>query len=170
VPHYRNLLRLNVGFLINAPVGESREIDFNVPHISWDDDLKLNNLMGTVRMTRTAQGLLAQVRLHATLLTECGRCLTEFQQLLDVDFTELYAFSRSSVTDSGLILPEDGHVDLAPLVREYMLLAIPITTLCKPDCKGLCLECGENLNESDHTHEGDLIDPRLEVLRTLLKK
>ncbi len=44
---------------------------------------------------------------------------------------------RRSVTESNLILPEDGHIDLEILVREYMLLEIPISPLCSPDCKGL---------------------------------
>ena len=55
--------------------------------------------------------------------------------------------------ESGLILPEDGHIDLEPLIREYLTLEIPIQPLCKPDCKGLCVECGENLNERLCEHQ-----------------
>ena len=111
-----------------------------------------------------------QVKVHAALPAECGRCLTNFDQPLDTEYTELYAFSPRSVTELDLILPEDGHIDLEPLVREYMLLAIPINPLCKPDCKGLCPVCGEKLNEFQHNHDTDEGDPRLSVLKTLLKK
>lgn len=166
----RNLLRLNVGFLINQAVGSSRDFPLEIPNIRFDQDLELNNLSGTARVTRTAQGLLVQAKMHAEQPTECVRCLTEFVQGLGADFTELYAFNRKSITDSGLLLPEDGHIDLAPLVREYMLLDVPIKPLCSPDCKGLCPVCGENLNETQCGHLPESVDPRLEVLKSLLNK
>jgi len=170
VSNSHNLLRLNVGFLINQTVGASRDFTFDVPDIYLEPDLDLGNLNGTARVSRTAQGLLVQVKMHATLHTECVRCLTEFEQALAIDFTELYAFSRKSTTDSDLILPENAHINLAPLVREYMLLDIPIKPLCTPDCKGLCPTCGENLNEIQCGHQPETIDPRLAVLKSLLSK
>jgi uncharacterized protein len=106
--------------------------------------------------------------MNATLQTECARCLAELEQVLNIDFTELYAFSARSISESGLILPEDGHLNLAPLVREYMLLEIPINPLCRLDCQGLCPECGEMLTDGPHHHEVDSIDPRLAQLKALL--
>jgi len=168
VPHPRDQLRLNVGFLINQAVGSSRDFEFAIPVVRLENDLDLNDLAGSARMTRTAQGLLAQVKMYATLQTECVRCLTAFQQPLSIDFTELYAFSRNSVTDSNLLLPDDANINIEPLVREYMLLEVPISSLCRTDCKGLCPVCGENLNEvTSHYHEQDL-DPRLSNLKTFL--
>ena len=73
------------------------------------------------------------------------RCLAEFTQPLQTSFSELFAFTERSVTESELFVPEDGNVDLDPLVREYLLLEVPIRPLCRPDCKGLCIECGEDL-------------------------
>jgi uncharacterized protein len=166
----RDLLRLNVGFIIHQTVGYSRDFPFDIPQIQLSPDLDLANLSGTARVTRTAQGLLVQVKMHAHIHAECVRCLTDFTQPLEIDFTELYAFSPDSITDSGLIVPENGKIDLAPLVREEMLLAIPISPLCRPDCKGLCPTCGENLNETPHDHEDELVDPRLDVLKSLLEK
>jgi uncharacterized protein len=121
-------------------------------------------------VTRTPQGLLVQVKMRAAVVTECVRCLEEFEQPLSINFTELYAFSARSVSESGLILPESGMIDLAPLVREYMLLEIPINPLCRPDCKGICPICGETLNENPHEHEEDTIDPRMAKLQELLNK
>jgi uncharacterized protein len=70
-----------------------------------------------------------------------------------VDYTDLYAFTRDAVTEAGLLVPETGKINLAPILREEMLLATPIRPLCRPDCKGLCLVCGENLNDSPHSHD-----------------
>jgi uncharacterized protein len=165
----RNALRLNVGFLINQSVGSSRDFIFDYPELPLSPDLELSDIKGSARITRTAQGLLVQVKMHASITTECSRCLTEMQQPLAVEYTELYAFSPRAVSESGLILPEDGHIDLAPLLQEYMYLEIPINPICRPDCRGLCPVCGELLGEKLHTHDNDPIDPRLAALRSLLE-
>ncbi len=83
---------------------------------------------------------------------ECVRCLAEYSQPLHSDFSELYAFNNRGTDESELILPEDGNIDLAPLVREYMLLEVPISPLCKADCLGLCPICGADLNVEPHEH------------------
>lgn len=111
-----------------------------------------------------------QSKAHAMLEAECVRCLDTFLQPLDIDFTELYAFSDRTASDLGLILPEDGKIDLVPLLREYMTLEIPISPFCRPDCKGLCPICGENMNYTTCNHDPDTIDPRLVVLKTLQQK
>ena len=170
MPASNNPFRLNVGLLINQPVGSSRDFGFDILHLHLEQDIDLSNLSGLARFTRTAQGILAQVRLQATLRTECVRCLTYFQQPLNTDFTELYAFSRKSITESELLLPDDANINLKPLVRDYLLLDIPIKPLCSEDCKGLCPVCGENLNENLCNHELENIDPRLSILKSLLDK
>jgi uncharacterized protein len=148
------LLRLNVGFIIHETVGYTRDFPIDIPAIQLPPDLELNNLRGNVRVTRTAQGLLVQAKMQAEVPAECVRCLTDFQQTLDAEFTDLYAFSRAAMTEAEMLLPENGKIDLAPVVREEMLLAMPIGPVCSPDCKGLCPICGENLNEDPaHRHE-----------------
>ncbi len=166
----RSPLRLNVGFIVHQNIGYSRDFFFELPGIYLPPDLDLRSLAGSARVTRTPQGLPVQVKMHAELQSECVRCLKPFYQPLEIDFTEMYAFTPRSVTDSNLILPEDGHIDLEPLVREYMLLEIPISPLCSPDCKGLCPVCGENLNEQACDHSDSEVDPRLAVLKSLQKK
>ncbi len=150
---FRNPLLLNVGFIIHETIGYSRDFPFDFESISVPPDIKLSNLSGLARVTRTAQGLLVQVKMRAYLPAQCVRCLTDFLQPLEIDFTDLYAFTRDSVTESGLLMPENGKIDLAPIVRDEMLLAFPISPLCRPDCKGLCPVCGENLNEITGVHE-----------------
>jgi uncharacterized protein len=163
-------LRLNVGFVVAQSAGFSRDFPFDIPQISVLPDLRLNSLNGLVRATRTPQGILLQADFHTQIDLECVRCLTDFQQTLAFNFTELYAFSQRYVTDSGLLMPETGIIDLSPVIREYVLLEIPISPLCRPDCKGLCPICGNNLNESTCFHEEESGDPRLASLKSLLKK
>jgi uncharacterized protein len=163
-------LRLNVGFVVAQSAGFSRDIPFDLPQISIPPDLHVSGLTGVARFTRTPQGILLQMDFKASISLECVRCLTSFQQTLNINFTELYAFSQRYVTDSGLIMPETGIIDLSPVLREYILLEIPISPLCQPDCNGLCPICGNNLNESTCNHEDDSGDPRLASLKSLLDK
>ena len=96
---------------------------------------------------------MVQGQFSAVVKAECVRCLSEYDQSLQTSFDELYAFSQRTASESGLILPEDANIDFEPLVREYLILEIPISPVCKPDCKGLCPMCGENLNEQTCEHE-----------------
>lgn len=160
---------LNVGFIIHQTVGYVREFPFDFDEAFLPPDTHLKNLTGLVRVTRTAQGLLVQVKMQADILAECVRCLNEFSQHLETDYTDLYAFTHNSAAESGLILPENGKINLAPSLRDEMLLSIPINPVCTPDCKGLCPICGENLNESKCNHSTPDIDPRLDKLKSLLE-
>jgi len=73
-----------------------------------------------------------------------------------------------SETESELILPEDAQIDLAELLREYALLEVPISPICKPNCEGLCAECGQNLNEKDCGHSPIQPDSPFVKLKDLL--
>jgi uncharacterized protein len=161
-------LRLNVGFIVAQSAGFNRDFPFDIPQINIPPELKLSGLIGSIRATRTPQGILLQVDLKTQTELECVRCLTNYQQSLGVGFTELYAFSQRYVTDSGLLMPDTGIIDLTPVLREYILLEIPISPLCFQECKGLCPICGNNLNESTCYHNVETGDPRLAALKTLL--
>jgi uncharacterized protein len=163
------VLRLNVGFLLKEGVGYSREFTFDEPIVQVADDLTVNNLAGSVTLTRTPQGLYAQGRLTATVDYECSRCLESFDQRVSVRMAELYHFPPESAPPDSLIVTDDAHLDLTPVVREDFLLSIPMHALCRPDCKGLCPQCGANWNEGPCDCRDDAIDPRLAPLAKLLK-
>jgi len=168
VVDHNNQLRLNLGYFTNLQPGDSRVIPFDIPYIHLSPDLDLTDINGNAQFTRTANGVLATIRIKANVQAECVRCLREFTLPLEVDFKELYASKRDSVSDSGLLFPEDGRIDLSPLLREYMLLEKPINSICSAECKGLCPVCGENLNEVECHHNETTIDPRMEILKKLL--
>lgn len=144
-------LRLNVGFLVNQPIGTSRDFNFDFPDIRLGD-LELTQFSGITHISRTPQGLLVQGDFEALTSLECVRCLETYQQVLKWEFTDLYAFNERSVSESGLILPEDSHIDLEPLLRDCALLEIPINPICDVGCKGLCPVCGENMNKHTCGH------------------
>jgi uncharacterized protein len=134
-------------------------------------DLRLEAVMEGVLVTGTAT---------AGLEGECARCLDPIVDEIDVTFQELFVYddsrdSRNHATDSadngqeddGVSMLEDDLLDLEPLLRDAVVLALPFQPLCSDDCPGLCVECGAHLREDpDHTHEAP-IDPRWAALTTL---
>ena len=162
--------RLNVGFIVHQEVGYKREFPFDFEQIQISDDLDLRHFEGLVTIGRTPQGLIVQANYTASTTLECVRCLTEVEHTFNCTLTELYAFNQKSVSESGLIMPENGYIDLQPLIREYTLLEVPISPICKRDCKGLCAVCGEDLNQTDCGHRELNEDSPFSVLKGLLEE
>lgn len=164
----QNPLRFNVGHIIHESPGYTKSISFEFPFYELGDDLTVKDFKGTVHFSRTQKGILLQAQLEATTATFCSRCLDATLTQTESEFTELYAFDHRSETESGLIVPEDGYIDISELSREYLLLDAPTTPLCKPDCAGLCPICGENLNHGTCDCKTEAIDPRMAKLKDLL--
>jgi len=139
-------LRVNVGFVLNLPIGEKREMEFEFSRLTLAPELETSHFQGVASFGRTRQGVLLKGDFEAWINQNCTRCLEPFPYQIRTQFEELYAFDERYVTESVLYFPEDGFIDLAPLLREYLTIEIPIRSMCKEDCKGLCPICGTNLN------------------------
>jgi uncharacterized protein len=168
MPNPRKPFRINVGFIIHEEAGYSHEIPFEFEKVKLED-LELQNFIGKIDIGRTPQGLIVQGHFSADTKLECVRCLKEFNDSLDWEITELYAFTKKSLSESELLVPDDAQIDLAPLIREYALLEIPIKALHDPECKGLCIECGQDLNLKDCGHSQDRDDSPFATLKDLLE-
>lgn len=159
--------RFNVGFIIHEEVGYNHDFPFAFDQITLDD-LELRYFEGIANVGKTPQGLILQADFSAETTVECVRCLTNFEHQLNWSFTELYAFDKRSETESGLLLPDDAHLDLAEPIRDYALLEIPISPIHDDNCKGLCPECGQNLNVKDCGHRPEQSDSPFAKLKDLL--
>ena len=164
----RKPFRLNVGFIVHEEIGYSHSFPLEYDKAIFGDDLTLENLSTMIVIDRTQQGLVVQGDFSGDTALECVRCLKTYTQHLQGDWTELYAFNEKSMSESGLLMPDDGHIDFAPVLREYALLEVPIKALCKPDCKGLCAECGQDLNIKDCGHRQQDEDSPFAALKDLL--
>jgi len=160
------VLKLNVGFLLGAGPGHIHDTAFDVPAIRVSDDVDLAYVRGPLRLSRTKEGLLVRGRLHIGLQTECYRCLDPILRDAEIDLEELYNYPVPK--DSEFSLSDDGILDLSPLIRAEALIEDSRGALCRPDCKGLCPECGTNWNYATCTCAEQVIDPRLARLRQLL--
>lgn len=164
----RKPLRLNVGFLISSEAGYSHTIPIEEEKIKVAEDLTLYGFNGDVHISRTPQGLLLTANFATRLDVECVRCLNTFEHTVCWEMIEMFAF-HPKVDSEEIQLPEDAQIDLAPLVRDYALTEVPINPVCKPDCKGLCPTCGQDLNKADCGHRPDENDSPFAALRDLLK-
>jgi uncharacterized protein len=139
--------------LIGVPQGADLELDLSVTSVS--------------------EGVLVTGAVRGVLEGECGRCLREVREAFDVTVQELFAYADSTTeetTDEDEVGRMQGDlIDLEPTVRDAVVLTLPTNPLCRPDCPGLCPECGAQLDElpADHSHEA--ADPRWAALRNLSK-
>jgi uncharacterized protein len=124
-------------------------------------DLRLEAVMEGVLVTGTA---------HASLAGECVRCLEPIADEIDVRFQELFVYEDHALPeaeDDEVSTLQDDLVDLEPLLRDAVVLALPFQPLCMDDCPGLCPECGARLaDDPDHAHRA-AVDPRWAALADL---
>ena len=166
-------LRLDVSYLVKKSPGTHKEFDFNFPQLELPPDLVLKDLLGKIAISVTEDGVVAEGDLKGVIDLECSRCLEEYHQPLDIQFTEIFSAHPAEISENDLDeqpLPADGSLDLGPILRDYASLEIPIRQLCSQECKGLCPVCGTNLNQKDCGHKVESIDPRMEGLKGLLEK
>jgi len=117
-------------------------------------------------------------RVRTAIALTCSRCLEEFELDVDESFDLLYLpraepgpAEERAVEDDDLSTAfyEDHVIDLGQLMQEQCYLAVPMKPLCQDDCRGLCSECGANLNTASCRCQPTWTDPRLAVLDKLRK-
>lgn len=125
-----------------------------------------------MRVESVSEGVLVSGTVSAPLSGECARCLTPFEEQIDVDITELFAYP-DSLTEATTDDDEVGRViadtvDLEQPIIDAVGLELPFSPVCRDDCPGLCAVCGVALAGADPGHHHDQIDPRWAKLTTML--
>ena len=166
----KSKLRFNFGHLLQGDRGVSREVELAYPKVWVSEDVTLAPLQGKFKATRTSRGIYLKGKLRSVIETECTRCLSSVPLPIQIQLDDLFYYPPSAAPEGEYGITEDGTVDLAPLIREVSLLEIPMQVYCREDCKGICVQCGQNLNEGTCDCVVDDIDPRLAALRTLLEE
>lgn len=147
--------RINIGFLINQSIGYSRVLPFEIDRVDISAGITLINVDGSIDLSRMHDGIRVQAAFNGEIDSECGRCLEPFVDTINSEFEELYLFPNVDTSEDEMKIPEDGNIDLEPIFCDYMFMEMPISPVCKPDCKGLCDICGQDLNQAicDHHRE-----------------
>jgi uncharacterized protein len=153
--------------------GAVKELDFCVE----SDNISINGqdivfetpfyLKGAVK--NIAGVLYLDLGADVSFKTQCARCLDSVSVHHTFEVSEV--FSKTEVTDSEdeVTVIDSGNIDMDEVVIKAFIGTVPINYLCSDDCKGLCKQCGCNLNKETCSCEDDNIDPRLAVLKQFLK-
>ena len=153
----------------------------------------LEPLIVSANLRKVSGGVLLEAKFTSRVVAECKRCLTESKLELPVSFS-LNLVPESLARGEGLLDKDEegdddkGHgesggsfaleradeelfdgkvIDLEPIVREQVLLALPMNAVCREDCSGLCVKCGQNLNEKKCGCDMTFVDPRLAALKNI---
>ncbi|MCE5220437.1 MAG: DUF177 domain-containing protein [Clostridium sp.] len=110
--------------------------------------------------------LILSAKIEANLEMICSRCLDTFIYPIDIDIEERFTTNRST-EDGEAIVVMDDVLDITEVVETSIISTLPIKRVCKDDCKGLCQECGCNLNYNACSCHKEDIDIRFEALKGL---
>ncbi len=184
-----NNLVFNVAQLMKEPLGSTRKFELYAPSLVLGDEntdtdsdaleLQARDLEGKVKVTRLTRDLLVQGQVEGEVLVECSRCLDQFwtpieasleekfQPIIDVETGRPVHRETDEDEDTAFEISANHEMDLAEPVRQSILVELPLKPLCKDNCKGLCSQCGANLNERACNCETETVDNRWEALRKL---
>ncbi|WP_091445611.1 YceD family protein [Geodermatophilus poikilotrophus] len=117
-----------------------------------------------LRLESVMEGVLVTGEVDVPVTGSCARCLEPIEDTLELDVQELFAYAGSTTEatseEDEVRRVEGDHIDLEPMVRDLVVLGLPLAPTCTEDCAGLCVDCGQRLDDlpADHTHEQ--LDPR----------
>jgi len=166
-------MQINVSQLLKEAIGAGRnyQVAETVESVGMVE--------GEVELLRTDRGILVRSRLSTEVGVNCSRCLSLFRCPLALNIEEEYFPTTDVVSGALLSLPDEAgtftidehHVlDLSEAIRQYALLAIPMKSLCREDCAGLCSQCGHNLNLGSCQCPPQAADPRWFQLTKLVNE
>jgi uncharacterized protein len=151
---------------LSRQAGSARERRLTVPA---PDDLRLELARVPVgaavdlelRFEAVSEGVLVTGSATAPLVGECARCLVALDTSVEVGLTELYLYDGGTERDEEERYLDGDMLDLEPAFRDAVVLALPMSPLCRDDCPGLCVECGVPLADAGPGHRHDPApDPR----------
>ncbi len=172
-------LQFNVAQLLKEVTGANRRYDVNSKIIDRldEDTILISPLVGQVKFLRTGSDILVYGSLQTIIQKSCGRCLISFTTPISMELEEQFYPTVDVTTGSALSPPTDSdeanrineqHIlDLLEVVRQGLLLESGGFLYCRPDCKGLCPQCGQDRNTNSCTCQDDAIDVRWAGLQAL---
>jgi len=128
----------------------------------FGEDFSTEGIIGDVKITGVVEDVgrcfVIRGRIECQKSFICDRCLTQATENQVHEFDE--EFDKAEAVED--------LIDVTELLRDILLAGQPMKNLCKADCKGLCPECGANLNDGECGCDKFIIDPRLETLNQLV--
>lgn len=126
-------------------------------------------LTARLRAESVVEGVLVTGRVEAPAVFECARCLAEFASEVEVDVCELFLApgQEAAASNDDVYRVSGVEIDVEPMLRDAVTLGLPLNPLCRAACRGLCAQCGRDLNQSRCSCRDDDLDPRWAPLAAL---
>ncbi len=163
-------LSVEISELLRQP-GTSRRLEFSeeVDGLGLDVGRVRPTLGFELRVDSLVEGVLVSGHIRGLYDFECIRCLRSFSHPFDVELSEVLAYEGQPGAEEGYQVTGD-HAHLQPVIRDAVVLAMPLNPLCREHCKGLCPVCGADLNSVDCGHRRERTDVRWEPLAELRER
>lgn len=168
----------NVAGLLAEPPGATRSVRLDNHHVSLGPDVELAGpIDADLHLQRTNRGILLRGEARATLRRTCARCTDPYLEDVRLDLEEEFLPSVDPNTGMPVVTEEEvgplrinahHEIELDGVLHDELVLTEPMHPLCRPDCPGLCPECGQRVDTSHEPHGALEIDPRLAGLAALL--
>jgi uncharacterized metal-binding protein YceD (DUF177 family) len=117
-----------------------------------------------LRLESVMEGVLVSGELDVPVEGSCARCLEPIEDTLHLDVQELFAYEGSTTEETSeedeVRRVEGDYLDLEPLARDTVVLNLPLAPVCTPDCAGLCVDCGQRLDDLPPDHHHEIVDAR----------
>jgi uncharacterized protein len=145
----------NVSGLMQEGIGATRT--YGVQGTLHSEERPPEPVKGEVELLRTPAGILVRARIELVEPELCSRCLQPLQETLDIGFEEEFLATvdahgvptRDVEDEDAFTIDENHMLDLTEAVRQYREASATMQPLCRPDCRGLCPQCGKDLNAGD---------------------
>lgn len=118
---------------------------------------------------KTIDSLVLSGTISYTFADQCGRCLKEFDNTINAKFQAEIVQKEDEESDEIQLVITDGIIKMGQPIKQLIYMSMPMKSLCNKDCKGICPNCGINLNNEKCQCENNLTDPRFDKLKDLLK-
>lgn len=162
---------IDVRDLMDNP-GASRTVRVDEPvkglHTELAEVPQDEPLSGDLTLEGVIEGVFVTGSVEGTMAMRCARCLKEFARPFDVEMNELFALHAGP--DDDYAVGEDFTLDPEQLIRDSVVLSMPFSPLCKPDCLGLCPRCGGDRNLGECSCPEGIADPRWAALEDLFRQ
>jgi uncharacterized protein len=145
---------------------------------SESTDFTLDKVDVNCLVTKTSGTVFIKGSFTALIDICCSRCLEKTKQSIGADFAYTLIPAKAETREDLELTPEElevsyykgDFIDLGPIICEQIILQIPIKALCSEECKGLCPQCGVNLNTSSCGCRLNVVDNRMAVLKNFTIK
>ncbi len=165
-------LKVSVVEILGRP-GTNRHISITKPLEGVRVDLAQLDpapIAAELTIESVVEGVLVTGPVAGDVRCRCARCLTEFETPMNVEVCELFAAPGHLHDEPDVYRISGDEIDLEPMLRDELILALPLNPLCREDCKGMCARCGRDLNDGACDCTEDTSDPRWAALDELRAK